>query len=384
MTTSLYSATPGRPPSASRPAGTPDGGEPARGTPIRLLVVDDDLGAIECLGHSLKGFAQISFATNGEDALRLARQHRPDLVLLDIDLGDGDGFHVCQALRADPAHDRMPIMFLTQSGSEGHEALALAVGGDDFMRKPFNAPVLRARLRRLVDHQRRPASASMLSYIAHELGNPVHVIRGFAQLMQINHAEPLQPGQAEKLGHILDAVDRLDSLLADVSDVAHMAAGQFSIESAAVELHALVQQAGGPALAQAAAAGVALTLPRPDGPVTVKADARRLRQCLDNLLSNALKYGSAGARIEVEIAVRGGEVALAVQDHGAGLSAVQLAQLCEPYNRLGHDGGPIPGTGLGLALTHELVQAMGGRLRVHSDGPGRGCRFELLLKPAVD
>ena len=110
----------------------------------------------------------------------------------------------------------------------------------------------------------------------------------------------------------------------------------------------------------------------------MRADARRLRQCLDNLLSNAIKYARDGIRIEVEVRTRGSEVALAVQDHGCGLSEDQLAHLFEPYNRLGRAGGAIPGTGLGLTLTRDLVQAMGGRLEVHSQ-PGRGCRFEILL-----
>lgn len=225
----------------------------------------------------------------------------------------------------------------------------------------------------------RRATASMLSYIAHEIGNPVNVIKGFAQLMQ---AAPLPAEQAEKLSHILEAVDRLASLLADVSDVARMESGQFHVEAGEVELGRFVQQACGPALAQAAAAGLVLNLPAPGAPVAVRADARRLRQCLDNLLSNAIKYGRAGRRIEVEIETRDGEVALAVQDHGAGLGAEQLAHLFEPYNRLGHDGGAIPGTGLGLTLTRELMQAMGGRLLVHSEGAGRGCRFELRLPHA--
>jgi signal transduction histidine kinase len=161
-----------------------------------------------------------------------------------------------------------------------------------------------------------------------------------------------------------------------------MESGQFHIEAAEVELGSFVQQACAPALAQAAQAGVSLRLPRPPGPVRVRVDARRLRQCLDNLLSNALKYGHDGGHIDIEIERRGNEVVLAVQDQGDGFSDSQMAHLFEPYNRLGRDGSGIPGTGLGLTLTRELMRAMGGRLQVHSDGMGHGARFELLLRAA--
>ncbi|WP_235537699.1 hybrid sensor histidine kinase/response regulator [Pelomonas sp. Root1217] len=469
---------------------------------IHLLVVDDDVAAIEYLDQLLKGFAQISFATNGEDALRLAEAHRPDLVLLDVELPGMDGFEVCRRLRAMRGLGELPIIFATSHADPGIETRALALGGDDFVRKPFSAPVLCARVRRLVDRKRslerhpgqgdrhrqisdgrvaaiveackdailvvdaaggvvmanaaacallnvkaqplsvrldellivdalgrhcvqrasgqrvpveaststeghgtdaltvhvlrdtrerdreqalmrrqteaaaaRRATASMLSYIAHEIGNPVNVIKGFAQLMQ---AERMSASQADKLAHILDAVGHLSELLADVSDVARMESGQFRVELQDVELHALAAQACEPAAAQAAAAGMLLRAPPPASPMRARADARRLRQCLDNLLSNAIKYAGDGVCIEVEIEARGQEIVLAVQDHGCGLDEDQLAHLYEPYNRLGRDGGAIPGTGLGLTLTRDLVQAMGGRLEVRSQ-PGRGCRFEILL-----
>jgi signal transduction histidine kinase len=477
--------------------------EPATAQPTRILIIDDDPTSIQLVRSLLADVGECHFALNGAQALTLAGELRPDLIMLDIDLPDSDGFRVCKRLRADAALGQVPIMFLTQSSTIGHEARALALGGDDFVRKPFSAPVLSARVRRLVDRKRsleryldqvdhrhrqlsdarvaavvqackdaivvadtqarivmanaaacalldlpaeavdgarldellvcdshghdcvcrasgqhipvevststegqgadaltvhvlrdtrerdrlqallrrqdeaaaaRRATASMLSYIAHEIGNPVNVIKGFAQLMQGEH---LSAPQAEKLSHILKAVGHLGSLLADVGDMARMESGQFPVEVGDVDAATLARQACEQVRAQATAAGLALTPPA-DAPVPVRADARRLRQCLDNLLSNAIKYGNAGPSIEVVLEARGAHIAIAVQDHGCGLTEDQLAHLFEPYNRLGRDGGAIPGTGLGLALTRDLVQAMGGQLLVHSQ-PGQGCRFEMLL-----
>eukprot|EP00042_Codosiga_hollandica_P001807 m.10973 g.10973 ORF g.10973 m.10973 type:complete len:560 (+) comp14611_c0_seq1:1652-3331(+) len=389
---------------SARPEATASG-------PARILIIDDDTTSIQLVRSLLADVGECHFALNGAQALALAGELQPDLILLDIDLPDSDGFRVCKQLRADPGLSQVPIMFLTQSSTIGHEARALALGGDDFVRKPFSAPVLYARVRRLVDRKRsqggrldaagddqaeheraqarqrrldeaaiaRRATASMLSYIAHEIGNPVNVIKGFAQLMQGEH---LSAGQAEKLSHILDAVGRLSGLLAEVTDVARMESGQFFVELGDVDAREVATQACAQIETQAAQAGMRLAVPPPTPHMSVRADARRLRQCLDNLLSNALKYGGnsnhGGPGIEVEIQARGDDIALTVQDHGCGLSEEQLSHLFEPYNRLGREGGAIPGTGLGLMLTRDLVQNMGGQLLVHSK-PGHGCRFEILL-----
>lgn len=393
----MQAATAHSPPQRLAPADAGSDIDKRRGSPIRLLVVDDDLGSIEHLGRLLKGFAHVSFATSGEDALRLASLHHLDLVLLDVELPGLDGFEVCRRLRAVPALSGLPIIFATRHGDAGTQAEAMRAGADDFLRKPFDDTQVLARLRaqlRTACHTATPAGdaiteptpshramASMLSYIAHEIGNPVNAIRGFAQLMQ---ASPLPAGQAERLSHILEAVDRLKHLLADVSDIARMESGQFSIETRAIELGGFLSQACAPAQAQAALAGLRLTLHQTAGPLYVRADERRLRQCLDNLLSNALKYGRGGDRIDIEVQTLGRDIVLAVQDHGDGISDSQMAQLFEPYNRLGRDGSAIPGTGLGLTLTRELMRAMGGRLLVHSDGAGQGARFELVLRAADD
>ena len=381
------------PPVRTPPAAATGHGETMRPGLARLLVVDDDVNAIEHLGWLVKDIARVSFATNGEDALRLASLLKPDLMLLDIELPGLDGFEVCRRVRATPGLHSLPIIFATQHGDAGTEAEARRTGADDFLRKPFDDRQVLARLHHQLSAAALPAprrqgenldparraTASMLSYSAHEMGNPVNVIRGFAQLMQ---AAPLPAGQAEKLSHILEAVERLSGLLGDVSDVARMESGQFRVDVGEVELGSFLRQACGPVIAQAAQAGVQLNLPEPPWPLHVRADARRLRQCLDNLLSNALKYGHDGGSIDIEIEDHGKEIVLAVQDSGVGFSDSQLTQLFEPYNRLGRDGGAIPGTGLGLTLTRELMRAMGGRLRVHSDGAGHGARFELLLRAA--
>ena len=109
------------------------------------------------------------------------------------------------------------------------------------------------------------------------------------------------------------------------------------------------------------------------------ADPRRLQQCLTNLLSNAVKYNERGGRVTVALTVpEPGRVCIAVQDDGLGMDAAQLAGLFQPFNRLGRERSERPGTGLGLVITRQLVQAMHGQLEV-SSMPGQGSRFSITL-----
>jgi two-component system cell cycle response regulator len=119
---------------------------------LQVLVVDDDVVAIQVIGRALSSLARVSFATTGEEALRLARQQRPHAVLLDADLPDLPGLAVCRALRRDPLTSDLPVIMLTQLQTPALEAEALAAGAVDHLRKPFDPATLRMRLLRLLRH----------------------------------------------------------------------------------------------------------------------------------------------------------------------------------------------------------------------------------------
>lgn len=119
---------------------------------LQVLVVDDDVVAIQVIGRALSSLARVSFATTGEEALRLARQQRPHAVLLDADLPDLPGLAVCRALRRDPLTADLPVIMLTQLQAPALEAEALAAGAVDHLRKPFDPATLRMRLLRLLRH----------------------------------------------------------------------------------------------------------------------------------------------------------------------------------------------------------------------------------------
>jgi signal transduction histidine kinase len=221
----------------------------------------------------------------------------------------------------------------------------------------------------------------MLSYLAHEIGNPLNAIVGFTQLMQADAANPLPPPQAQRLQHVADAGAHLRALMRDVLDLQRLESGRFDVQLRALDPVDVSRRAVDAIAAEAATAGVQVSMRIAPGVPALRADETRLHQCLLNLLGNAVKYNRAGGRVEIDVSPAGAEVALAVRDDGPGLSRDEQSHLFEPFNRLGRGGGTA-GAGIGLVLTRLLAGAMDGRVTVESE-PGRGSCFTLWLPAAT-
>ena len=137
-----------------------------------VLLVDDDTTVIEGLGRMLAEVGRLRFATNGRDALRLARTDAPDLVLLDIELPDLDGLEVCRQMKADPMLAEVPVVFVTSHHDPAEELAGLSLGAVDFIHKPASVPLVLARVRthlrmkRMADALRRAADTDGLTGIA--------------------------------------------------------------------------------------------------------------------------------------------------------------------------------------------------------------------------
>jgi CheY-like chemotaxis protein len=129
---------------------------------------------------------------------------------------------------------------------------------------------------------------------------------------------------------------------------------------------------------RARAAGVTVRTPAPTAGLGVAADPVRLRQVLLNLVSNAIAYNREGGDVLVEIRQTAAGATLAVHDTGVGIAEARMADLFQPFNRLGRETSATPGVGIGLALSRRLVEAMGGRLEAASEA-GEGSTFTLHL-----
>lgn len=139
---------------------------------FRLLIADDDVGCVRLLASVVKEFGEIFFAMNGEDAVEMVKGKRPDLVLLDAEMPVMDGFDACRAIKSDPLFSDLPILFVTARSDMDLEAKALGLGAVDFITKPINPPIVRARilthlvLKQRTDELRRLATIDGLTGIA--------------------------------------------------------------------------------------------------------------------------------------------------------------------------------------------------------------------------
>lgn len=224
---------------------------------------------------------------------------------------------------------------------------------------------------------------TMMAYIAHEMGNPLNGLLGFTQLMLADVKHPLAPAQAKRLRHVIACGGQLQGLMRDVMDLGRFESGKLTIDLVPIDAAQCVQDAAAAVSALAEQAVVRLSLPRVSPSTSVCADAARLHQCLVNLLTNAIKYNRPGGSVYLEVRGDPQGVAVSVRDNGMGMNALQLQHLFEPFNRLGRQGDAAPGTGLGLVITRQLVEAMHGQLRVESE-PGQGSCFTIVLPGVPD
>ena len=220
---------------------------------------------------------------------------------------------------------------------------------------------------------------AFLSRMSHELRTPLNAMLGFTQLMQRDDLSRRMPQDVERLEHIRQAGWHLLSLLDDVMDVSRIESGQISVQRDALPLASVIEEAVRLSTPAAQANGIDVAVAHgSNGQVGVLADALRLRQVFVNLLSNAVKYNRPGGSVRVRIRTTDRQVVVEVADTGLGMSDDQLLHLYEPFNRLGRERGGIEGTGLGLALSRQLVGLMGGELVIESRlGVGTTARVTL-------
>ena len=223
------------------------------------------------------------------------------------------------------------------------------------------------------------AKSEFLSRMSHELRTPLNAMLGFTQLLEVDDAEPLSPRQRGRTAQIQQAGWHLLEMINDTLDLSRIESGSLKLDAANLDLEQVLDEALAMIEADAAARQLSVTRDVAKDARHVLGDATRLKQVLTNLLTNAIKYNRDGGSIRVEARrVRTDTVELAVQDSGLGLSAEQLDELFQPYNRLGREQSQTQGTGIGLVIAKGLVELMGGKMSA-SSVPGQGSCFVLTL-----
>ena len=256
----------------------------------------------------------------------------------------------------------------------------LLIGTDNSVRKRVESELHEAMA--AADKANR-AKTDFLSGMSHELRTPLNAILGFAQLMESGSPLPT-PSQKRNLDQILKAGWYLLELINEILDLALIESGKVTLSSEPVSLSEVLHECRAMIEPQAQKRHISITFPRFDIPYFVKADRTRIKQILINLLFNAIKYNKLEGAVAVEYTLSPpGSIRISVRDTGAGLAPDQLAQLFQPFNRLGKEASVEEGTGIGLVVTKRLVELMGGAIGADSTvGVGSVFWIEMSLTTA--
>jgi PAS domain S-box-containing protein len=229
------------------------------------------------------------------------------------------------------------------------------------------------------------AKSNFLSSMSHELRTPLNAVLGFAQLMETDTPPPT-PSQREGIEQILQAGSHLLALINEILDLAMVESGRMTWSLEPVSLTDVMFECETMINPLAIKRGIRVSFPRVDTPCFINGDRTRVKQVLINLLSNAIKYNRPGGAVAVEFSTNAPQrIRISVKDTGAGLAPDKLAQLFQPFNRLGQEGGTEEGNGIGLVLTKRLVEMMGGAIGVESTvGVGSVFRVDFVVAAAPE
>lgn len=207
------------------------------------------------------------------------------------------------------------------------------------------------------------AKSDFLSHMSHELRTPLNAIIGFAQLLEIGELAPLADMQKEAVGHIMTSGRQLLSLINETLDLARIESGKLKLNIESVDLESFRDDVL--LLMRPVAATRHINISHScicHEKVFIRADALRLRQILQNLLSNAIKYNRPGGSITLSCEMTGNDARFTVADTGIGISDQNRLKIFQSFQRLGAERTAIEGTGIGLVICKQLVEAMGGSI----------------------
>jgi signal transduction histidine kinase len=357
-----------------------------------ILIVDDNSNNLKVLAGVLKSNEyDFRLAKSGQSALNILEKTKPDLILLDIQMPEIDGFETCKRIKEDIENVKIPIIFLTANTDSVSIEKAFDSGGVDYVTKPFNTDELLARIQTHIKLKNQTEELELqnatkdmfFSIMSHDLKNPLANIIGFSEVIKEEYKD-LEPENINAFaGYIHESavftLEILDNLLA------WSRIQRSSLKSVKVDfnLSDLLKNNVERHMPQALAKNISFKS-NFDKDIFIHADEKMISTVIRNLISNAIKFTPNGGSIIIsskEKMVNNKKVVeTTIQDSGIGISQENLPKLFsigQNYSSKGtnNEGG----TGLGLILCKEFVNQNNGEIRVESQ-PNIGSSFIFTLE----
>jgi signal transduction histidine kinase len=365
----------------------------------RIVWADDNADMRDYVRRLFGAHYDVEAVADGQAALTAARACRPDLVLADVMMPELDGFGLLRALRADPGMRTLPVILLSARAGEESCVEGLEAGADAYLVKPFSGRELLAhvsahielgRMRARIEEERAKAlreadrrKDEFLATLSHELRTPLNAMLGWVRLLRSGRMDAATTRQGLEV--VERSVTHQARLITDLLDVSRIISGTLTLDAGLVDLGAVVDDVIETMRPTAETKALTLTAELPDNVVPVVGDAGRLRQVVDNLVSNAVKFTPSGGHVLVRLARADARVRLSVSDTGKGIRAEFLPHIFERFRQADSTSTRgQAGLGLGLAIARHIVDLHHGGIHAASDGEGKGTTFTVDLPAATE
>ncbi|MGV8121553.1 MAG: response regulator [Candidatus Xenobiia bacterium LiM19] len=373
-----------------------------------VLIVDDTPENLEILGIILSeaGF-KVSVATNGTQAIAVAKTKPPDLILMDVMMPGIDGFEACKKLKDDPLTAHIPVIFLTARAGGSEIVRGFEAGGLDYVIRPFNTSELLARVMTHIElkksreriivqnhelmemNERLSASEEnqrllnamkdkFFSILAHDLMNPLNTFLQITDLIAIRHPKIDEEKKKELMMALHNGATNLCDLLQNILTWARSHTGHVIYKPCVQAVAPTVKKAAALFSPAANQKSITVRLELPDN-CTAFFDEPMISTVLRNLISNAIKFTRPGGSVTVSVRDSGDFTQISVSDTGVGITQSDLSKLFRMdiwYSTRGTDDEK--GTGIGLILCREFVEKHGGTIWAESEHE-KGSTFSFTI-----
>lgn len=361
-----------------------------------ILMVDDNPVNLQVLTSMLKQSGwRPRPVTSGRLGLQAARNEAPDLVLLDVNMPELNGYEVCELLKADPQLADIPVIFVSALGETVDKVRGFQVGGVDYITKPFQLDEVKARVAAHLElrRQRRELDASyqklreserlrdsLVHMIVHDLRSPLGAIIAYLDLIATEAQQKLGAEAQEDVQNAMRATRNMVRMVNAILDASKLEAQMMKLDLRACDLVEVLAQSLDDL--ESLVGNRHLAFARPEAPAMVVADREIVARIVQNFLANALRFTPGGGEIRLGLAVEAQHMRVFVADTGPGVPPDARERI---FDKFVEATGPTPdrrrGTGLGLAFCKMAVEAHGGRIGVDSE-LGKGSTFWFTLPRA--